>query len=54
MGAVTAKWVNRVSRSFSFNPKITVQGHIYHYIGAWKPAANVGPSLLSLYIFSTD
>ena len=54
MGSVTANWVRMGPGTSNFNPTMTVQGMIYHHIGALLPPEGVGPAFLSVYMYDTD
>ena len=54
MASVTANWVARGPGSSNFNPTMTVQGRVYHWIGALVPPQHLQPSFLSVYIHDTD
>lgn len=51
---VVADWVSRGLGSFTFNPKMTFHGQIYHCIDVLSsPAGNV-PTYISTYIHDTE
>lgn len=54
MASVVAKWVSRGPGPSTFNPTITMQGRMYHYIGALLPSQGRSPAFASVYIHDTD
>ena len=54
MASVVAKWVNRGPGPSNFNPTMTMQGGMYHYMGPMMPAKGRAPSYVSVYIHDTD
>ncbi|CDF36188.1 ATP dependant DNA helicase PIF1 [Chondrus crispus] len=53
MASVVAKWVNRGPGSSNFNPTMTMQGEMYHYMGPMMPSEGRVPSYASVYIHDT-
>ena len=54
MASVVAKWVKRGPGASNFNPTMTIQGEMYHYMGPMMPAEGRAPSYASVYIHDTD
>ncbi len=54
MASVHANWVSRGEGQSGFNPTVTVQGRIYHFLGALQPAPGRRPAFLSVYIHDTN
>ncbi|CDF38585.1 ATP dependant DNA helicase [Chondrus crispus] len=54
MASVVAKWVNRGPGTSNFNPTMTMQGEMYHYMGPMMPSEGRAPSFASVYIHDTD
>ncbi len=54
MASVHANWVNRGEGQSNFNPTVTCQGRIHHFLGALQPATGRRPAFLSVYIHDTD
>ncbi|CDF32173.1 unnamed protein product [Chondrus crispus] len=54
MASVVAKWVNRGPGPSNFNPTMTMQGGMYHYMGPMMPSEGRAPSYASVYIHDTD
>ena len=54
MASVVAKWVNRGPGLSNFNPTMTMQGEMYHYMGPMMPSDARAPSYASDYIHDTD
>ncbi|CDF40018.1 unnamed protein product [Chondrus crispus] len=54
MASVVAKWVNRGPGPSNFNPTMTMQGEMYHYMGPMMPSEGRVPSYASVYIHDTD
>ncbi|CDF33589.1 Putativ ATP dependant DNA helicase [Chondrus crispus] len=54
MASVVAKWVNRGPGTFNFNPTMTMQGEMYHYMGPMMLSEGRAPSFASVYIHDTD
>ena len=54
MASVTANWVARGPGSSNFNPTMTVQGRLYHWIEALVRPEYLQPSFLSVYIHDTE
>lgn len=54
MGSVEAVWGSRGPSASTFNPTMTVQGPIYHYLEAMVSLSNLRPSFLSVYVHNTD
>ena len=54
MASVNAQWVNRAPDNLEFNPTMTVQGRVYHYLGALIPPKRIKPSYASVYVHDTD
>ncbi len=54
MGSVHANLEQRGEGNSSFNPTVTVQGRIHHYIGGLQPSPGRSPAFLAMYIFDTD
>ncbi|CDF33021.1 unnamed protein product [Chondrus crispus] len=54
MASVVAKWVNRGPGPSNFNPTMTTQGGMYHYMGPMMPSEGRAPSYASVYIHETD
>ncbi|CDF40520.1 ATP dependant DNA helicase [Chondrus crispus] len=54
MASVVAKWVARGPGASNFNPTMTMQGRIYHYMGPLLPSTCRDPAFLSVYIHDTD
>ncbi|CDF36554.1 unnamed protein product [Chondrus crispus] len=54
MASVVAKWVNRGPGPSNFNPTMTMQDEMYHYMGPMMPSEGRVPSYASVYIQDTD
>ncbi len=54
MASVHANWMNRGEGQANFNPTVTLQGRINHFLGALQAAPGSGPAFLSVYIHHTD
>ena len=54
MASVVAKWVNRGPVPSNFNPKMTMQGEMYHNMSLMMPSKGQAPSYASVYIHNTD
>ncbi|CDF40386.1 ATP dependant DNA helicase [Chondrus crispus] len=54
MASVVAKWVNKGPGTSNFNPTMTMQGEMYHYMGPMMPSEGRAPSFASVYIHDTD
>jgi len=54
LASVQANWVSRGLGSSSWNPTFTVQGKMYHLLGAMNPPDNVHPRYASLYVYDTE
>ncbi|CDF35745.1 ATP dependant DNA Helicase Pif1 [Chondrus crispus] len=54
MASVVAKWVNRGPGTSNFNPTMTMQGDMYHYMGPMMPSEGRAPSYASVYIHDSD
>ncbi|CDF33944.1 ATP dependant DNA helicase PIF1 [Chondrus crispus] len=54
MASVVAIWVNRGPGPSNFNPTMTTQGEMYHYMGPMMPSEGRAPSYASVYIHDTD
>ncbi len=54
MASVHANWVHRGEGNSSFNPTVTVQGRIHHYIGGLQPAPGRSSASFAIYIFDTE
>ncbi len=54
MASVHANWVIRGEGQSGFNPTVTLQGRIHHFLGALQPASGRRPAFLSVYIHDTD
>ncbi len=54
MASVHANWVSRGEGQSNFNPTVTLQGRIHHFLGALQPAPGRRPAFLSVYIHDTD
>ena len=54
MASVKAQWVRLGPGTSNFNPTMTVQGNMYHLIGAMVPPQGIEPAYLSVYIHDTD
>ncbi len=54
MASVHANWVSRGEGQSNFNPTVTLQGRIHHFLGAFQPALGRKLAFLSVYIHDTD
>ncbi len=54
MASVHANWVSRGEGQSGFNPTVTPQGRIHHFLGALQPAPGRRPAFRSVYIHDTD
>lgn len=53
LASVGANWVSRGPGRSTFNPTMTLQGRIYHYMGPLRAAETRSPAFLSVYIHDT-
>ena len=54
MASINANFVNRGLGSSKWNPTITIQGRLYHEIGALFPELDKKPRYCAVYIHDTD
>ncbi|CDF41005.1 unnamed protein product, partial [Chondrus crispus] len=54
MASVVTEWVNRGPGPSNFNPTMTMQGGMYHYMGPMMPSEGRAPSYASVYIHDTE
>ncbi|CDF39089.1 ATP dependant DNA helicase [Chondrus crispus] len=54
MASVVAKWENRRPGPSNFNPTMTMQGGMYHYMGPMMPSEGRRPCFASVYSHDTD
>lgn len=54
MASVVAKWVNRGPGLSKFNPKRTMKGEMYHYMGPMMLSEGRATVFCSVYIHDTD
>ncbi|CDF38382.1 ATP dependant DNA Helicase PIF1 [Chondrus crispus] len=54
MASVVAKWVSRGPGTSNFNPTMTMQREMYHYMGPMMPSEGRAPFYASVYIHDSD
>ena len=50
MASVTCNWVTPSLGNSAFNPTLTIQGRLHHFVGPLNPAEGLRPKYLSVYI----
>ncbi len=50
MGSVTSNWISPSVGTSTFNPTLTIQGRLHHFIGPLNPSEGLRPRYLSVYI----
>lgn len=54
MTFVPANSVNRAQDSLNLNPKVTAQGNVYHYVGAFISTRRINYSYAPAYVQDTE